>query len=331
MNKLLAVLGFIPCVSLAWEPPLGIPKPSFGIDGIAGSATHYVDNTKPCSNASQGTVTQPRCSIPTTLTAGSVVEIHGGPYSYGSTSVTVTANGTLAQPVFFRGVGSPIVSTTGAFGFQGSYLIVESIDFTAPVRFLLNTSHHLALRHSHVHHRTKGYLVNNSATDAVIYKNEIDHNGVIPSTADNHGVGTGGGSRNVWIVDNHIHHNSGDSIQFCHSCIGNGNGPANVYIGRNTLHDDEENAIDLKEFIGPVIISQNKIHGYKSSADSNGDAIRINDEGAQGEVWMLANHIANAVYGVNPARSKATVRVIGNQMHDIGSSAIGAAADLAVE
>src|SRR5690606_24380479 len=114
--------------------------------------------------------------------------------------------------------------------------------------------------------------------------NEIDHNGTIPSSTDNHGVGLGRSTDRIWILDNHIHHNSGDAIQFCHSCMSNGPGPGAVYISGNTFHDDEENALDFKEFVGPVVVTRNEMYGYQPSGDSNGDALRVNDEGQQGDI-----------------------------------------------
>ncbi|MDT8302834.1 MAG: hypothetical protein RQ760_15235, partial [Sedimentisphaerales bacterium] len=116
----------------AWQPPIGIPAPSFGInenvdmyigqqytftDGrgtinypissVSGNPyTHYVDKNN--SNATDtnnpyGTESTPRLTIPTTLTEGSVVEIHGGPYTYGSRIWTWTSQGTAQKPVFIRG------------------------------------------------------------------------------------------------------------------------------------------------------------------------------------------------------------------------------------
>ena len=91
-----------------------------------------------------------------------------------------------------------------------------------------------------------------------------------------------------------------------------------VYIGRNELHDDEENAIDMKEFVGPVIISQNKMYGYLPSSGSNGDAIRGNDEGVQGDVWILFNDIWGSSLGIEMFSAAApNIYIIGNEFHDI--------------
>lgn len=163
----------------------------------------------------------PRCTIPLTLTAGSIVQVRGGPYTLAS--VTWTLNGTEVNPVYLRGpTGEKIVFGSGASIFitaVGTYAIVENVDLPQ-FTFSGSTSHHLSLRNSRIHdHPGTGEMVELKAgvQNIVIYNNEIDHNGVIPSGADHHGVVIGGVNiSDVWIVDNNIHHNSGDSIQFCH-------------------------------------------------------------------------------------------------------------------
>jgi len=358
MSKTTTLYGIIATVMVlvhsgsanAWEPPIGIPAPEFGIeqshtmyagqegysDAGNGPYTHYVDNTAACTDSdnANGSAASPRCSVPRTISAGSVVEIHGGPYTSGNAELQWQLNGTSNQPVFVRGIGPDAKAEfrDKTIQLRGSYAIVEYIEVNVGDVEWPGPSDHIALRHSHVHHHPgTGAIVDNGGGDyTVIYNNEINNNGRIPSAKDRHGVYSGGNTDNVWIVDNHIHHNSGDAIQFCHGCVGRGNGPANVYIGRNYMHDDEENAIDMKEFIGPVIISQNTISGYLPSVESNGDAIRVNDEGNQGDVWILYNDISNSSLGIEPSSSDATVYIIGNVLHDIGRAAIGWDADYVI-
>ena len=315
---------------LAWKAPVGIPAPSFGINETVTDTefTHWVDNTSAaCSDAGNGTPTIPRCTMPGALPAGSILQIRGGPYT--DARVEWVASGTAAAPVFIRGpsAGPKIVFTGSNFELTGSYGIIENIDVS---RFSFTgslTNHHLAIRHSHIHDNpgtgSSMSAVDNS-NNIVIWDNEINNNGVIPSSADHHGISFKENTTDIWIVDNHIHHNSGDGIQFCHSCVGDGTGPARIYIGRNNIHHDEENAMDFKEFIGPVIVSENIIHDYVTGTFSGkGDAIRINDEGSQGDIWFLNNVIYNAELAFNPAASVATSYIIGNKIHDItGLSAI---------
>ena len=346
------LLIFTSGAALAWEPPIGIPAPDFGIgeshnlyagmagyeDAGNGPYTHYIDNTAVCTDTDNpnGTAENPRCSMPTTLAAGSVAEIHGGPY--GGRDTTWNLNGTQSQPVFVRGIGPNNKalfsgSSSRVIAISGSYAVVEYIEVTNDSAVEITSSDHVALRHSHIHdHQGKGNIVgiNGGSSYIVIYGNEVNNNGQIPSTKDHHGVYTFANTDHIWIVDNHIHHNSGDGIQFCHNCVDRGNGPSNIFIGRNHIHDDEENALDFKEFIGPVIVSQNVMHGYLSSPNSNGDAVRVNDEGSQGEIWILFNTIFDSRLGIEPSRSDADVYIIGNVIFDIGSAAVGQDADYVI-
>jgi len=334
----------------AWVPPIGIPAPAFGIDdshtmyagqnGYSdagnGPYTHYIDNSAGCSDSGNpnGSPGSPRCSVPTTLAAGTVVEIHGGPYTDNGTIIW-NINGTPLQPVFVRGTGAnarpefigPKIQLIGSYGIV-EYIDGNQVDVEWP-----GPSDHISLRHSHIHdHPGTGAIVDNGqGTFTVIYNNEINNHGVIPSAKDRHGIFSGPLTDNVWIVDNHIHHNSGDAIQFCHGCVGNGTGPSNIYIGRNLMHHDEENAIDLKEFIGPVIISENTIHSYVTGPFSgSGEAIRINDEGSQGAVWLIYNDVSASNVGIQPNGSNANVYIIGNILHDIQEAAIGPDGDFAI-
>lgn len=234
-------------------------------------------------------------------------------------------SGTKDTPLFIIG-GSYAACTI-----SGSYVIADGIDVTGRLQLI---GDHIAVRNSNIHDAGGvGSMVSagSGSTDLVFYNNEIHHNGPIPSTKDSHGLSLGSNTDRVWILNNHIHHNSGDAIQFCHNCVGAGNGPGAVYIGNNVLHDDEENAIDLKEYKGPVIISENEIYGYVPGAFSgHGEAIRLNDEGAQGEVWIINNDIYDSNVAINPDSSKGTSYILGNEIHDVAGSGIGNDADFVI-
>ena len=144
-------------------------------------------------------------------------------------------------------------------------------------------------------------------TDVLVEANVIRDNGVIPSSRDHHGINVPGSANGLWILENAIYQNSGDAIQFCHECIGGEHdGPAFVYIAGNVMHDDEENAIDLKEFLGPVVAVCNEMYGYERGEFSGGgEAVRINDEGQQGQVWFAHNNYHDNVVDIAPYRSDA--------------------------
>src|SRR5688572_29202793 len=131
-----------------WTPPIGIPAPSFGITQATNDAafTHWVDNSKPCTDSGNGTPARPRCTIPRTLAAGSIVQVRGGPYSIGTQ--TWTLNGTPSQPVYVRGPGSgprPYLGNGASVAMGGSYAIVENLKMRRWT--FASGGHHLALRH----------------------------------------------------------------------------------------------------------------------------------------------------------------------------------------
>ena len=93
---LFLILGFFVLFELgivfAWEPPIGIPRPEFGIEESyrmydieanrnpsllyamneeGGFYTHYVDNSVSCIDSGNpyGTAANPRCTIPTIVGA----------------------------------------------------------------------------------------------------------------------------------------------------------------------------------------------------------------------------------------------------------------------
>ena len=300
----LAVVATFALPSSAWAaytPPYGIPAPPFGIDEVAGPPT-------------QATITNP-------IPAGAVVQLPPGTRSGG----TWTANGTAEQPVFVRGADCTLVNptvVTGQLTLAGSYFIVECVTLVGDVRLTYaSSSHHVAFRHGAVldYPTGRGSFVQMSGQYGVLYQNEIARNGCradagqpagsCGGTNDHHGVTAGSGSTHTWMLGNHIHHNGGDGIQFCHGCAKNGapnDGPAHVYIGGNDLHDNRENALDFKEYLGPLIVSTNRQYNHRGTSTSNGENLRLNDEGLQGEIWIVQNEFGMATGNcISVAGSKA--------------------------
>ena len=187
---------------------------------------------------------------------------------------------------------------------SGSYFVVQNS--TLNHRMNLSGGPYV-VRNSDITAPSSGGALNPGGTDVLIESNVIRDNGVIPSSEDNHGMNVGGSANGLWILANSIYQNSGDAIQFCHGCVGGvHDGPAFVYIAGNVMHDDEENAIDLKEFLGPVVVVCNEMYGYERGEFSgNGEAVRINDEGQQGQVWFAHNNYHDNLTDVAPYRSEA--------------------------
>jgi len=332
-----------------WTPPLGIPAPSFGITQTAGAFTHYVDNT--VAGATDvgnptGSVAKPRRTIPTTLAAGSVVEVRGGPYVYTNDPI-YTMSGTVAAPVFIKGVGKPIFTTastvTGrkALNFTGSYFVVEGIWINGPWMGAVLSGHHGVLRDSEISGFNTGgnfnSMVGGSGNNHVVFRNYIHDNGPVPTPTevDVHGVKFTEGASNIWILDNRLERNSGDDVQIGDDCIGghptcdttNATWPRFIYIGRNIGHTGGENCIDIKQALD-VVVSQNECYDFQPGGTSDGTAIVLHF--ANQRIWAIFNKIHDSYIGIRTNANQAdglpgaSQFIIGNEFYAIRSPGFSA-------
>ena len=296
--------GQVPTVPNPWLPPVGIPQPSFGILETPGIATHYVDNTNPAATDSSnpnGSAVKPRLSVPTSIPAGSVVEVRGGPYVLSSIP-TWTASGVAGAPVFIRGVNNPVFtasSSTGQVSIAGSYFVIEGITFDKLHFRMQSGLHHFALRRSIVRNyspSSNSAGVNIEGTDIVLVGNEIHNNGDPNNSAevDIHGIKASENDARVWIVDNHIHHNGGDSVQIG-SATASEPWARFVYVGRNVMHNDRENAVDIKQ-ARDIIVSENQMYGYIPRSSSAGEALIVHN--MPDRVWVINNVVRDAARGI---------------------------------
>lgn len=299
-----------------WQAPLGVPVPSFGIRETAGAPTHFVDAANPAATDDEnpnGTPARPRRTVPSSLPAGAVVELRGGPYQ--APRLTWNAAGTAASPVFVRGVGRPVLSV-GELRMQGSHLVVEGVVVDGG-RVSIGPGDHLSLRRSEVRgYAPRGHsaAVAVDGTDVVVHANEIHHNGDVDSASeeDVHGVKASTGAARLWIVDNDIHHNGGDAVQIG-SARADEPWAEQVYVARNRLHDDRENGVDVKQ-ARDVLVSENEIHSYRPTSSSSGEAVVVHDDPER--VWIVNNEIRDAARGV-VCTGAVGFYVVGNVIHRI--------------
>jgi hypothetical protein len=343
----------------AWVPPVGVPVPSFGIEqshwiyadpqytydygsgsqpykiGPNGPYTHYVDQGAggaTDSGNSFGTPAKPRMTLPSTLTPGSVVEVHG---TYNSSWSTV-AHGSADRPVFLRGPSvSEKVTVNGSVSIRGEYAVWENIyqpgmRSVSASNYSSTVPHHVAVRNV----EQVGTTANSSGMamsvygddgydvhDVVLYDNYVHTQGNSenkPET-DRHGMAVTRHTYNVWVVDNHVHHCQGDSIQF--------NGwenetTRNIYLGRNVFHDDGENAVDIKE-ASHIVVSENIMYGYADASYSVMNA-HCDDGAAAGpdNVWVLNNEIFHGFDGIVSMGIKDDFFAVGNLVYDMKDGGI---------
>ena len=366
---LFLILGFFVLFELgivfAWEPPIGIPRPEFWIEESyrmydieanrnpsllyamneeGGFYTHYVDNSVSCIDSGNpyGTAANPRCTIPTIVSdvpEGSVVEIHGEQYNKKG-FITLNFVGTKEKPIFIRGYSQadkPVFNITGGFRVGGRYTIIENLALSATAisfHYSLAFRDHISIRNIEAFGPNAAIGVGNigytvPASQIVFYNNyihdtAIDIKGDTDTPSGNVGIAVNSNSNHIWVVDNHVHRTGSDSFHSGHACVN----IDHVYIGRNEFHHDKENAIDIKA-VRDFIISENKIYGYRGSCSSGADAIRVNDEGEQDNIWIIFNEIYDSDVGIAPYGAIFRPYVIGNLIYDTPVFGISDDGDLA--
>ena len=261
-------------ISQTWTPPIGIPDPGFGITDTAPAVPNpwnaptpgffYVDNTSVNATDNSnpnGTPAKPRLTIPTdTLPAGSVVEVHGGPYIYNvSCPDAFVAHGTAQSPVYIRGIADaggnkPAIQTLATVtdgrcfqangthyvveGFQfangtflnllvgGSYAVIRNNEFTGfkPLPDVLGRQYGSVV--SAAYHYVNGQYLAGGGDHFVIYNNTFHDNGNYLSTADNkvQGIKFGGQAGvpgTAYVwILNNTFYHNGQAMQHGDDCVG---------------------------------------------------------------------------------------------------------------
>ncbi len=336
-----------------WQPPIGIAAPPFGIDeshwayadreieydygdgpepyriGSDGPYTHYVDNTHPQATDIDndfGSPDRPRKTLPFSIPAGSVAEIHGGPYTHRAGGLSFTADASADRPAYVRGTSTnrPIIQMT--FSIAGRYVIVENLQFDGYQVNLSGRPDHISLRNLEVRNfdpSGNNNAVNTIGSYLVVYRCHIHHNGDARGGFEHDVHGAKPRGDHIWIVDNHMHHNGGDSVQV-KGARNDANDAQYIYIGRNVMHDDRENAIDIKGSRN-VFVSQNVMYGYRPTRGEGSDGSAIVGAHEKAELgWFLFNEIYDCNRGIrfNEKKVKTQAYVIGNIFHDIDDVAI---------
>jgi len=336
-----------------WTPPIGIPMPPFGItqthhlfadlsydygygcepyrDAGNGPYTHYVDNTHPEATDYEnpfGTPRRPRSSIPYYLLPGSVVELHGGPYE-GYFEIRV--RGTASRPIFIRGTNAatPVLFKTKLLVLAPSqYVILENLavdrDYQSSGVNIEGVSY-IAIRHCEVKDVQGGILAyggpNASINNIVIYDNHVHDLGdlsVIEDIDDN-GIQIGGGSSDVWVVDNIVHHTVGSGIVLNPGFEFGNEAIQHVYVGRNTVYQSRQSGCWTKQS-ADAIFSQNTVYSIigTSFAISTGLGFQYGPE----RTWFIFNHVYDCEYGIGSGSNNVPQPgqeqfFIGNVIHDI--------------
>ncbi len=326
-----------------YQPPIGIPAPTFGIDQ---KVENFYTRPNPWNqetagwyfvnqyhaNASDshtyGTPDNPRATIPDPVPAGSVVHI-SGTYDYAPTGYDlISCEGTSAAPVFIVGDTSAVVLKKWAF--KSTYTIIENIEFTGLGKINIRyPSHHIAIRYNELHNMPgkiggRGESDTERVDNIVIYDNKIHSqdgwNADPDSDLDNHGIKFDAYVDKVWVLDNVGYHNGGSFLQIGNMYNGDLDRNKYYYVGRNLLYENRQSPIEIKQS-SYIFISENVLYNnYKVQNNIAGQAgIYVMYGPAQ--IWIINNRIYNSNFGVafgsNSGGGGQNQYIIGNLMYNI--------------
>jgi len=347
-----AVLASACCASsaFAWVAPLGVPVPSFGVNetapatpgswGAESAGFYYVDSKSGCSDSrSLGTPSAPRCSIPSSLPAGAVVEVHG---TLGGNSFSWQR--TAAAPIFIRGQNASTRPTiTGTWDTSSSaYVILENLKFapssssaSPPALFLSEGTHHVAVRDSEFSGNTPNagggigvgqwsYSGSATANNIVIKGVNIHDLGDVTAGGDRdaHCITVNGSVNNLWVVDGTTNKCEGDAIQIEGQHERGIAKIHHIYYARNVASNHKQSGGWIKHATD-VVFSQNEVYGIARSSSSEGQCI-----GAQYEpqnVWFIFNKLHDCAMGVfigsdDGSGDGTDAYIIGNLIYNVHST-----------
>jgi hypothetical protein len=330
----------------SWQPPAGIPHPPFGVVekararptpwAIPVTNYYYVDPAHPSSTdaGAYGTPGAPRKTIPSVLSAGAVVELHG---TY-DRSHTFTLNGTPGAPVFIRGQDARTRPTiTQEWSVKGTYFVLEHLVFadrdgrTTGAVGVDGPASFGAFRDSDISGNLDagGFWTGGGAhavSNIVVLRNKIHDNGNVHANVDQdrHGLNIGQRSSFVWVLDNEMSRNSGDGIQInpypYHAATASL--VHHIFVGRNVSHHNKQGGFWVKQS-EDVIFSQNIAHGHRPSDSSPGHC--MGGQYGPTYVWFVFNEMHDCDFGVylasdNDLGSGQEMFFIGNVVHHIHAS-----------
>jgi hypothetical protein len=335
-----------PNIIWAFNYPTGIPNAWISPDIDAPVAPspwtseitnmYYIDGSDSnCSTkVAYGTVTVPRCRFPSSFSAGSYVEVHGGPYAYTS-KIYLHSEGTEADPVWIIGAEDNLLNMSIVL--YGTYLYVDGLNIEGDKGISSRPYHDIQTDHIMVRNTvitgsgsvasgTNGIDVSGSNglqfEGFIAYNNTISYMGdsMADSENDRHALQTGSYINDVWHLYNTTHHNGGDGVQYSHGGVN----AHHFYYGGNISHDERENCVDIKQ-ADDVIISDNTCYNIKTSSSSSGGCMVVHYDPSR--IWFINNDISECTYGIISTGAK-EVHVVGNNIHGINESSTESHGDI---
>ncbi|MCU7845545.1 MAG: hypothetical protein KZQ93_17080 [Candidatus Thiodiazotropha sp. (ex Monitilora ramsayi)] len=322
----------------AYQPPIGVPAPSFGIDNVAPDTPanwnsdvagfYYVRSGG--SNSGNGYPGNPRSTIPDPLAAGSVVIVEGT-YTTKHETNKLTVNGTASSPVYIRGTNDTNRAVLKQkVVVEGSYYVIEYIDgqwdnssYNGKLHL---TGDHGVVRYGDFRGDTNGCVggvhIDSGASYTVLYQNNIHHAGDVNASTDQdcHGTRVSPNVNNLWILENEYSYNSGDGVQINAGSSGN-DSIHHIYLGRNKAHHNKQTGLWTKQ-ARDVIFSENEVYGHVSSGSSMGEGLGM--QYAPDYVWFIFNSIHDNESGIRLASDSGGTGtehfIVGNEFYNIHKS-----------
>jgi len=299
-------------IAFAWSPPVGIPAPPWPADldvprpalpnpWTSEQAGWYFIAASGCTDAGRtyGYPGAPRCSLPASPAAGSVIVLNGTITG----DKTLGFSGTSGSPVWVMGYDTHTPpSATGIWSVSGSYKILDSIAFTnaqqdGNLDFEGSNNMIRDLSFVNTYSTSNGSVIAGGGTNNVMYRCTISQSGdwqYSASDIDRHGIKVISGANGVWYVNSTFYHIQGDGIQ-----VGDQTNLASainkVYIGRNRAYENLQSCFWTKNATD-VIMSENVCSDITFSPGGDGQGL-----GGQYDpkyVWFLNNTVYNTKAGI---------------------------------
>lgn len=300
-----------------WIPPLGIPIPSWPIDinmsrpnlpspWITDTTGFYFLSASGCSDThTNGNPLNPRCTLPASVPAGSVIVFDGTITSHYVSPNDIDYSGTSVNPIWIMGynpLNRPIFTVLPEL--TGSYLILDNLDFNASTYAGIDVSgNHILIRNINI---VNSFTTPNGAgigihgQNIIVYKIIISQMGdwlfVGPDT-DRVGIKVYGTiTSNIWIVDSQFYHIQSDGV-----AVGDANNTPSqvqrIYVGRNVAYENLQGGFWVKNAID-VIFSENISHTHLRNT-SGGIGHGMGGQYDPQYVWFINNKIYDCLIGIN--------------------------------
>ncbi|MEW6185267.1 MAG: right-handed parallel beta-helix repeat-containing protein [Thermodesulfobacteriota bacterium] len=296
-----------------WQPPLGIPKPGWPSElnlsrpplpnpwTSEQSGLYFVDPSG-CSDArTHGYPSAPRCSLPSSPAAGSIIVLNG--IISGSKNVAWSA--TSENPIWIMGYdpdNKPVL--TNYWTITGAYIILDNLSWNYNSRDgVLLSGNHLFLRnclYANPFDTANGAGFGINGSFIVYYNNTVSQMGNWQYTGandiDRHGIKVFAPAADVWIVDSSFYHCHGDGVQ-----VGDYNNTPEqinrIYLGRNTAYENYQCGFWTKN-ASDVIFSQNLVYHMKT-ASTYSRGMGLGGQYDAKQIWFISNTIKDCNVGIH--------------------------------